>query len=105
MRRHANHIRRQDSTSSPTILDLPEEVDDLEDIPNNTILSPVEDTEEITPPSTSNVEGATPNVPPNPEVPIISEASSASMLPPATAVIKSYPKRHVRPPDRYKPGQ
>ncbi len=48
MRRHADHIRRQATASSPTIVDATEEVDDLEDFPNSAVLSPADHAGDVT---------------------------------------------------------
>ena len=106
VRRHADHIRRQVTKSSATIEGSTEAVvDDLEDIPNSAILTPSEDIENAALPSSRNVDEPASDVSSTCESPSVREPSVESTTQrQAPAIVKSYPKRQVRPPDRYTPG-
>ncbi len=105
MRQHADHIRRQATASSPTIVDATEEVDDLEDIPNSAVLPPADHAGDVTSSRSTDVNKQTPDVSSTGESPRAVEPTSVSPQMPSSVVVKSYPKRQVRPPDRFKPGQ
>ena len=76
VRRHADHIRRQVTKLSATIEGSTEAVvDDLEDIPNRSILTPSEDIENAALPSSRNIDEPTSDVSPTCESSSVREPS------------------------------